>query len=99
MKTKNEEYTIKTREDLTLENSFCVIREQSGVELEITLGFKNKEYGYFEFYDVETGGEDWYAEGGLWIEGKEIVDYDGVFSLPISLIKLLNEKGYSTDQI
>ena len=97
MKTKK--YTIKAVEHLSLDNSFGTIREEDGVELDITVGFRDEDYGYFEFYDTKTNGEDWYAEGGLWIEGKTIVDYDGVASLPTSIINFLKEKGYDTSEI
>jgi len=41
-----------------------------------------KMRGGFEIYDIETGGNDYYAEGGLWFNAYgELVDYDGVFSL------------------
>ena len=96
MKTK---HTIKAVEHLSLNNSFGTIREEGGVELEITVGFKDKDYGYFEFYDTKTNGQNWYAEGGLWIEGKTIKDYDGVSSLPVSIIDFLKEKGFDTNEI
>jgi hypothetical protein len=51
------------------------------------------EYGHFEIYDIESGGEDGYAEGGLWFKGKELVDYDGVYALPKMVIDLLTKMG------
>lgn len=39
-------------------------------------------------------GEDGYAEIGLWFDEKELVDYDGVFSLPHEVVVLLEELGY-----
>ena len=84
---------FKAVENLSLENSFGTIKEQSGIELEVTIGIDD-ESGWFEFYDTETGGDDWYAEGGLWFEGKELTDYDGVFALPVCIIEKLRELGY-----
>lgn len=41
---------------------------------------------------------DHYAEIGLSFEGKELVDYDGVFSLPRELGEILTEAGYSVPE-
>ncbi len=74
-----------------------------GTELEVTVGIKNEGYGWFELYDVETGGERVYAEGGLWFskEGDTtyLRDYDGVFELPEYIMDKLVEMGYSMDWI
>jgi hypothetical protein len=35
-----------------------------------------------------------YAEIGLWFDGKELVDYDGVFSLPREVAVMLTDAGY-----
>lgn len=35
-----------------------------------------------------------YAEIGLWFEGKELSDFDGVFSLPRELGEMLKDAGY-----
>lgn len=35
-----------------------------------------------------------YAEIGLWFNGKELVDYDGVFSLPREVVTMLKDAGY-----
>lgn len=86
---------FKATENLSLENSFGTIREQSGIELLVTIGITEEdEYGWFEFYDTETGGDDWYAEGGLWFEGKVLTDYDGVFALPVCITDKLRELGF-----
>ena len=45
------------------------------------------QYGYFE--DVVTG-----CGGGLWFEGRELVDYDGVFELPKDVVDMLSGAGY-----
>lgn len=86
-------------ESLSLENSFGTINEQRDVELEVTLVIKDAEYGYFEFYDDETGGDHWYAEGGIWFQGTTVTDYDGVFALPRFIIKKLQEWGYDTSEV
>ncbi len=56
-----------------------------------------KEYGWFEIYDLETGGQEYYVEGGLWFEGKNLIDYDGVTVLPESVEKSLKTLGYVTE--
>jgi len=38
-----------------------------------------------------------YEEGGLWFEGNELTDYDGVFELPVQLLDFLESKGYNVD--
>ena len=45
------------------------------------------QYGYFE--NVKTGGG-----GGLWFDGPELVDYDGVFELPKDVVDMLAGAGY-----
>lgn len=82
---------------LTLQNSFGVIAEQDGVEIEINIRQSKEDYASFEFYDTETGGDEWYAEGGLWFKGKELVDYDGVFELPTEVISILEKGGYNCE--
>ncbi len=48
--------------------------------------------GWFEFYDIETGGEDYYAEGQLEIEDSVLVGYDGVFELPDFMLDILEQE-------
>ena len=45
------------------------------------------QYGYFE--NVKTG-----SGGGLWFDGPELVDYDGVFDLPKDVVDMLEGAGY-----
>ena len=63
--------------------------------------------GWYETYDLETGGDRFHAEGALETEhdvdpqgGNEIVrlvGYDGCFELPDYIIKALEEKGVIID--
>lgn len=90
--------TFKSIQHLSLDTSFGSIKKENSVELEITVGINAEgDYGWFELYDIETGGEDWYAEGGLWFEDNTLTDYDGVFELPTPVEEKLNEWGYKTD--
>ena len=52
-------------------------------------------YGFFEH--VRLGDE---CGGGLWFEnnGKELVDYDGVYDLPPEVRNLLINDGISVDE-
>ena len=53
--------------------------------------------GNFEFYDLKTGGNEWYAEGSLYFEDKELIDFDGCFDIPNPMKDKLIELGYSVD--
>jgi hypothetical protein len=46
------------------------------------------EYGYFDSVDHGEGG-------GLWFEGNELYDYDGVDQLPKAVIDMLVGAGYN----
>jgi hypothetical protein len=84
-------------ESLSLENSFGTIKEEENIQLNVMIRINESEdrsEGFFEIYDIETGGDDWYGEGGLWFIGKELTDYDGVFALPRCVIDKLTELGY-----
>jgi hypothetical protein len=89
--------TFNTKANLFSQNSFGILHQQENVELEITIGFNNENYGWFELFDIETSGGNWYAEGGLWFDGKTLTDYDGVFSLPFEIVEKLEELGYNAD--
>ena len=60
---------------------------------------KEDERGGFEILDDETYGDDYYAEGGLWFDGKELTDYDGVFSLDEEVINCLEDWGADVKQM
>jgi hypothetical protein len=94
----NKKETFETSQTLSLENSFMTIKQDT-VTLEVTVGINSEDYGWFELYDIETGGDEWYAEGGLWIENNVVTNYDGVFSLPIAVINKLKEWGYDVSEI
>jgi hypothetical protein len=90
-------YEFNAVESLSLENSFGTIKAENNIELSITIGIDETDgTGWFELYDTETGGDEWYGEGGLWFDGKELTDYDGVFALPVCVINKLKELGYDT---
>ena len=74
-------------------NSFGPVGESKIVTMKYNLGFnKDRQYGWYELYDLESGGNDFYAEGGLWFKENELVDYDGIFALPIVILEKLKEE-------
>ena len=94
---EKQKFEFKAIESLSLENSFGTIKEEKNIELNVSVGINDEGYGWFEIYDEESGGDEWYAEGGLWFKDKELVDYDGVFSLPHSVVTKLRELGYTCE--
>ena len=68
-------------------------------KMDCCLGIKDDSYGWFEMYDVESGGEWLYIEGGIWFTNKSVTDYDGCFDLPIPIREKLTELGYSLNEI
>jgi len=93
-----DRYEWKVNTPLRMSNSFGTIRKEDNVEVECILRFRNEDRGSFELYDLKTGGDDWYAEGGLWFKNGRLRDYDGVFSLPSFIEDKLKELGYNTEE-
>lgn len=85
--------------DLRRMIGYAVVDSEQGVEVEFTVGIRNKDYGWFEIYDIDSRGEDWYAEGGLRFEGNTLIGYDGIGVLPNQIINKLNELGFDTSLI
>jgi hypothetical protein len=53
-----------------------------------------KGRGGFEVFDVESGGEEYYGSGGIWLDDDNYInDYDGVGSLDMDIIVWLDELG------
>lgn len=48
---------------------------------------------------AEIVSGDLHAEVGLWFEGKELSDYDGVFCLPRELGEMLTDAGYVVPEV
>jgi len=47
---------------------------------------------------AELFSGDHYTEIGLWFEGKELSDYDGVFFLPREVGEMLKDAGYAVPE-
>ena len=94
-----KEFKFIAVQSLQLANSYGTLKEEDNIQLNVSVGINSEDYGWFEFYDVESGGEEWYAEGGLWFENKELVSYDGVFCLPMFILDKLEENGYNVESM
>jgi len=92
-------YEFNSTESLQYENSFTVLKAQENIKLKCSIGIREDQTGWFEIYDQDSEGEDWYAEGGLWFQNNKLTEYDGVFALPISIISKLEELGYNCDEV
>lgn len=93
-----ETFTVKCA--VNMETSFGVIDKSDSEELEVTVKASLKrQRGSFEIYDIKTGGERFYGEGGLWFSGITLVDYDGVFALSQFVIEKLEEWGFDCDDV
>jgi len=76
------------------ESSMSPHIEREKKTMEYHVGWnKEKGRGWFEVYDEESGGEDYYAEGGLWFDKNELTDYDGVFSLDENVVECIKDWG------
>ena len=67
------------------------LKDEAILEFNVQVDDK-KQYGSYEFYDVDS--YDCYAEGGLWFSKGELVDYDGVMSLPLEILDVLELDGW-----
>lgn len=62
--------------------------------MEYNVGYNDlREIGWFEMYDEESGGDEYYGSGSLIFDGNELIDYDGVFDLDENIIKCLEKQG------
>ena len=72
-------------------------KENVQMESQITITSDHGSGGSFETFDLETGGEDFYAAGVLQIEmlkGKlSLTGYDGVFELPDYIVEEVRKAG------
>lgn len=72
-----------------------------GSEIDIECWFRiviqDESYGFFEWGDTDTCGDEYYCEGGLWFNGDELTDFDGCFDLCPPIRKKLIQLGYRLD--
>ena len=68
--------------------------EREKKTMQYTVGWdKEADRGWFEMYDEDSGGEDYYAEGGLEFTGNALDGYDGVFELDEEVVNCLKDWG------
>ena len=89
----------------TLEFEAELVREYSAIPAVESLGRRRQRmtlylqdecHGLIE-WDAGEDGEG--AVIGLIFEGRRVVDYDGVFELPMQAVKLLEAAGYDTAEV
>lgn len=68
---------------------------ERGVRVEITIPDGARSSGCAIIHSESCNH---YAEIGLRFDGKELVDYDGVFELPKEVSSLLKENGYKAEE-
>ena len=90
----NSEKSFKKVRYIGWETSMSPVVEREKKTMKYQVGWnEEEERGWFEMYDEESGGEDYYAEGCLEFTGKVLDGYDGVFSLDEEVIKCLEKMG------
>lgn len=100
MRNYNKQETFEVTTQARMETSYGVLDSAKEVKMEVTVGVSDEDkYGYFELYDLETGGDRFYGEGGLWFTGNKLTDYDGVFELSQHVIAKLKEWGYDVSEV
>ena len=56
---------------------------------------EEKGRGGFEIYDKETGGEEFYGDGGLYLDENGLLyDYDGTSNLDVEIVQWLDSLGH-----
>ncbi len=65
------------------------IHRDENVEVVVHVGINASGHAWFEFHDTKWHGEKYYASGTLDIDGRKLVDYDGVGSLPTVVMDIL----------
>lgn len=95
---KNFKENFKVVQNVAMETSAGLVAPRVKRTMDITVCVEHGR-GWFELYDEESGGEDFYAEGCLIFNDKELVDYDGIFELPDEILDKLEEHGYEVDDM
>ena len=76
------------------ENSFGASEPETKTMKITAWACTDRQRGGFEVYDIESGGEDYYGEGGMWFgDDGFIYDYDGVFSIDRDILCWLDDLG------
>ena len=92
-------FEFQVKRNMISQNSFGIVDSCNDVVLNVTIGINSLDYGWFEFYDIESGGSEWYAEGSLNFENNELIGYDGVYCLSDFIVDKLEEIGYNVEDM
>jgi len=98
----------KNNQNTTIEFTTNIVREYSCTPTPENLGEAKCSMEMFLDDDGQGGRIEWiieYPDGsedvehiGVWFEGNELIDYDGVFSLPKEAVKLIRKCGYRVSE-
>lgn len=72
----------------TKRHQYTMVGEAGAYHVEVS---PTTGYGWFEHGKTGSGG-------GLWFDGSELVDYDGVYALPRVVGDWLREKGFDVGE-
>ena len=89
---------MKYNKRITFTEDIGRLDKDAEMQLEVNIDTE-REYGHFELYDVDEGGMLYYEEGGLWFEGKELVDYDGTPCIHDRVLDILDEWDIDTQNM
>lgn len=92
-------HEVEWNEDVFVvrETAYGVIEKSNkAINCTFHIVINDDDTGWFEWYDTECD-MDWYCEGGLWFDGNELTDFDGVFDLCEPIKKKLIQLGYKLD--
>jgi hypothetical protein len=91
----------KFKSEIIREYSITPVVENLGMAdntMTLYISDNNKNKGAIEWYIEYEDGTDDVVDIGLWFEGgKELCDYDGVFSLPKEAIIFLEAQGFNCE--
>ena len=85
-------FKFQHQTNLTKENSFGTLARKNNATVNVEVFVGDDGDGWYEFYD-ESDPEEFHAEGELVVEGNELIDFDGCYSLPDFIINKLAEVG------
>ena len=88
--------SMRTAYDVDIDEAKDVVMDTS-----LAIDPNHRDGGWYETYDLETGGERFYASGVLEVyfddEGPRLTGYDGCFELPEFITDALERKGVEID--
>jgi len=83
--------TLEFFSPINHENSFGQVSLSKNTKSLLTININPDGKGWI-LWEIDELEID---EGiGLWFQGNELTDYDGVFELPAELVKFLSQQGY-----